>query len=177
MLKPHPFTVEDFAVMIDAGLFHDQRVELIDGMIIDMSPANPNHEFAIDIVSENLFRAFVDRARVRVQNAVDIELPEWLPHPDVVLVERKDYSKVRPRPEDVFLLIEVANTSLKLDLGRKREIYAKVGVKDYWVADVNAEMWTIHRNPEGESYKTVFELPFGEAFALLAFPDHAQAWL
>ena len=93
----------------------------------------------IDVISENLFKAFVDRARVRVQNAVDIELPEWLPHPDVVLVKRQDYSKVRPKPEDIFILIEVANTSLRLDLGRKRDIYARVGVKDYWVADINGE--------------------------------------
>ena len=135
MLKPHPFTVDDFAVMVDAGLFHDQRVELLDGMIVDMSPANPNHEFAIDMLNEKLAHTFYGSALVRVQNAVDIELPEWLPHPDVVLVKRKDYySKARPKPEDIFLLIEVANTSLKLDLGRKREIYAKVGVKDYWVA-------------------------------------------
>ena len=177
MLKPHPFTVDDFAVMVDAGLFHDQRVELLGGVIVDMSPTNPKHEFAVDVLNENFVRAFVDRARVRVQNAVDIELPEWLPHPDVVLVKRKDYSEMRPKPEDIFLLIEVANTSLKLDLERKREIYAKVGVRDYWVADVNADMWTIHRDPENENCKTVFELPFGEAFALLEFPDHAQVWL
>ena len=177
MLKPHPFTVDDFAVMIDAGLFHDQRVELIDGMIVDMSPANPNHEFAIDRLNARFSHTFYGRVFVRIQNAVDTELPEWLPHPDVVLAAHKDYSKTRPKPEDILLLIEVANTSLKLDLGRKREIYAKVGIKDYWVGDVNAEMWTVHRDPEGESYKTVFELPFGEAFALLAFPDQVQVWL
>ena len=177
MLKPHPFTVDDFMVMVNAGLFEDQRVELLDGMIVDMSPSDPKHEFAIDVISENLFKAFVDRARVRVQNAVDIELPEWLPHPDVVLVKRQDYSKVRPKPEDIFILIEVANTSLRLDLGRKRDIYARVGVKDYWVADINGERWTVHRDPEGERYESVFEVPFGEEIAPLEFPNYAQAWL
>ena len=177
MLKPHAFTVDDFMVMVNAGLFENQRVELLDGMIVDMSPADPGHEFSIDLLSENLFMAFVERARVRVQNSVDIELPEWLPHPDVVLARRQDYSKVRPKPEDIFVLIEVANTSLKLDSGRKREIYARVNIRDYWVADINAQKWTIHRDPEGEQYGTVVEVPFGEVFAPLAFPDDARVWL
>ena len=100
-----------------------------------MSPSDPKHEFAIDTLTEKLAHTFYGRALVRVQNAVDIELPEWLPHPDVVLVKRQNYSKTRPKPEDIFILIEVANTSLRLDLGRKHAIFiARVGVKDYWVA-------------------------------------------
>ena len=177
MLKPHPFTVDDFMVMVNAGLFEEQRVELLDGMIVDMSPADPGHEFSIDLLSENLFRVFVDRARVRVQNSVDIELPEWLPHPDVVLAKRRNYSEARPKPEDIFVLIEVANTSLKLDLGRKRDIYASVGIQDYWVADINAKRWTVHRDPEGERYGTASEVAFGEEVAPLAFPEHAHVWL
>ena len=177
MLRPHAFTVDDFMVMVNAGLFEDQRVELLDGMIVDMSPADPGHEFSIDSLNETLGYVFYRRALVRVQNSVDIELPEWLPHPDVVLVKRQDYSKVRPKPEDIFVLIEVANTSLKLDSGRKREIYARVNIQDYWVADINTQKWTLHRDPEGEQYRTVVEVPFGEAFAPLAFPDDARVWL
>ena len=177
MLKPHPFTVDDFMVMVNAGLFEDQRVELLDGMIVDMSPADPEHEFSIDSLNEILAHTFYGRALVRIQNAVDIELPEWLPHPDVVLAKRQDYSKARPKPEDIFILIEVANTSLKLDLGHKRDIYAKVNIQDYWVADINAKRWTIHREPEGERYGAVFEVAFGEEVAPLAFPKHAHIWL
>lgn len=177
MLKPHTFTVDDFTVMVDAGLFHDQRVELLDGVIVDTSPASPGHECAIDVIAENLTRAFIDRARTRVQNAVDIELPEWLPHPDITLLKRKDYSEARPTPRDIFVLIEVTNTSLELDLGHKREIYARVGVEDYWVADLNGETWFIHREPEGEGYDTILELPFGEAFAPLTLPDVTHVWL
>lgn len=177
MIKPYTFTVDDFAVMVEAGLFHDQKVELLDGVIVDMTPASPGHEFTIDVISENLMRAFVDRARVRVQNAVNIELPQWLPHPDIVLMKRKDYSKARPTPEDVFLLIEVANTSLALDKGQKRTLYAQVGITDYWIADLSRRTWIINRDPEGQSYKTVEEVPFDREVALLAFPDEAQIWL
>ena len=177
MLKPHPFTVDDFMVMVNAGLFEDQRVELLDGMIVDMSPADSRHEFTIDKLVKKFYRALPEDILLRAQNSIDIDLPEWLPHPDVAIVRSKDYLQMRPSPEDTLLLIEVANTSLKLDLGRKREIYAKVGIEDYWVADVNAEKWTINREPEGERYQITFEIPFGKEIAPLAFPEHAQAWL
>jgi Uma2 family endonuclease len=177
MLKPHTFTMDDFMVMVNAGLFHDQRVELLDGVIVDMSPSDPHHEAAIDEIAENLFRAFVDRARVRVQNAIDVELSEWLLHPDVTLVKRKDYSAVRPRPDDIYLLIEVANTSLELDKGRKRDIYAQTGIKDYWIADLTTQTWLVHREPEGQRYTVVQEILFGQALAPLAFPDEARVWL
>ena len=177
MIKPYTFTVDDFAVMVQAGLFHDQRVELLDGVIVDMSPASPGHEFTIDKLNEQLSHVFYGRAFVRVQNAVNIGLPEWLPHPDIVLVKRKDYSEQRPTPDDIFLLIEVANTSLALDKGQKQAIYAQVGVKDYWIADLSSKTWLINRNPEGETYKTVEEVPFGQEMALLAFPREAQVWL
>jgi|FLYL01.1.fsa_nt_gi Uma2 family endonuclease len=177
MLKPHAFTVDDFMVMVDAGLFHDQRVELLDGVIVDMSPADPHHEAAVDEIAENLFRAFVDRARVRVQNAVDLERSEWLPHPDIALVKRKDYSAVRPKPDDIYLLIEVANTSPELDKGRKRDIYAQVGIQEYWIADLSTPTWLVHREPEGQRYKAVLDIRFGQALAPLAFPREARVWL
>jgi len=177
MIKPHAFTVDDFMVMVQAGLFQDQRVELLDGVIVDMSPADPPHEFAVDQLIERLYEAFLGRVLVRVQNAVNIELPKWLPHPDVALVERKNYARARPKPSDVYLLIEVANTSLALDKGRKREIYAQVGVKEYWIADLDDETWIVHRDPEGDTYRTVFQVPFGQALAPQGFPGDAGVWL
>ena len=177
MLKPHPFTVDDFMVMVNAGLFEDQRVELLDGMIVDMSPADPAHEYLIDILVKRFYKRLPQDVLVRAQNAIDIALPEWLPHPDVTALEPNNYLRLRPKPANVLLLIEVANTSLKLDLGRKRDIYAKVGIRDYWVADINAKRWTIHREPKGERYGTVFEVAFGEEVAPLAFPEHAHVWL
>ena len=177
MLKPHPFTVDDFMVMVNAGLFEEQRVELLDGMIVDMSPADPAHEYMIDELVRRFYRLLPEDILVRGQNSIDIALTEWLPHPDVTVLKPKDYLRSRPTPDDVFLLVEVANTSLKLDLGRKRDIYASVGIQDYWVADINAKRWTIHRDPEGERYRTAFEVAFGEEVAPLAFPEHARVWL
>ena len=177
MIKPYTFTTDDFKVMVEAGLFYDRKVELLDGVIVDMSPASPGHEFTIDKLNKQLSHVFYDRAYVRVQNAVNIELPEWLPHPDVVLVKDKDYSEERPTPDDIFLLIEVANTSLALDKGQKRAIYAQVGIEEYWIADLGSKAWLINRDPEGEVFKTVEEVAFGQEVALLAFPNEARVWL
>lgn len=177
MLKPHPFTVDDFMVMVNAGLFEDQRVELLDGMIVDMSPADPNHEYVIDKLVKAFYRALPDDVLIRGQNSIGINYPEWLPHPDIAIVKPNDYTRARPTPDDTLLLIKVADTSLRLDLGRKREVYADVGIQEYWVADLSSDTWMIHRNPKGERYGTIFEVPFGKAVAPLAFPDDARAWL
>jgi Uma2 family endonuclease len=83
-------------------------------------------------------------------------------------VSKKRYGQNPPKVEDVYLIIEVANTSLDSDLGKK---YASVGIQDYWVADLGSENWFIHRNPVGERYMSVSKLPFGSSFAPLAFPE------
>ena len=163
--------------MVDAGLFHDQKVELLDGTIVDMTPASPRHEFVIDRLVEKFYEVFLGRLLVRNQNAINIELPAWLPHPDVVLVKKKDYSVLRPTPDDVYLLVEVANTSLHLDKGQKREIYASVGIKEYWIADLSRDIWIINRRPEGDIYREVKELSFDTALALLDFSDDVHSWL
>ena len=177
MLKPHPFTVDDFMVMVNAGLFEDQRVELLDGMIVDVSPADPAHEYTIDKLVKRFYRLLPQDVLVRVQNSIDLALPEWLPYPNIAVIKPRDYLRSRPQPSDVFLLIEIANTSLQLGLGRRREVYARANIKDYWVADINAQRWTVHRNPEDEHYQKVFEVAFGETLAPLAFPEEAQVWL
>ncbi len=102
MIRQHVFTVKDFRAMTEAGLFIDQRVELLAGVIVDMSPANPEHEDSIDELGERMVTAFSNRARVRVEKAFDIDDDYWLPHPDIVLAKRKRYGDNPPKPEDIF---------------------------------------------------------------------------
>jgi Uma2 family endonuclease len=177
MVHQHIFSVKDFRIMAEAGLFVDQKVELLDGVIVDMSPATPEHEDTIDELGEKLIVVFSTRARVRVEKAFDIGDDYWLPHPDVVLAKRKRYGDNAPKPEDVFLIIEGANTTLGDDLGKKLKAYASLGVQDYWVVDVKAKKWLIHREPSGDKYLSVTELSFGSSIAPLAFPEDAHVWL
>jgi Uma2 family endonuclease len=140
MLKHHTFTVDDFTLMAEAGVFNDQNVELLEGLIYDMSPANPDHENNIDELHERFVHIFGQRARVRSQNALDISDPYWLPHPDIMLLKRRNYSKQRPKPEDVLLLIEMANTSFVSDTKIKLEKYAR-GQYEQAAMDCSSQSW------------------------------------
>lgn len=177
MLEQRTFTVEDFTTMADAGLFVNQKVELLDGVIYTTRPANPNHEAIIDELHELFVQVFADRARVRSQNALDIADPMWLPHPDVMLLKRRSYRKTRPQPADVLLLIEVSNTNLTADTGQKLAKYAAARIQDYWIANLKAGEWLVHRDPVATRYRSVTRVDFVEPLAPLAFPEDALVWL
>lgn len=177
MIRQHVFNVKDFRAMTEAGLFIDQKVELLNGVVVDMSPANPEHEDSIDELDEKMQRVFSAKARVRVEKAFDINDDYWLPHPDIVLAKRKRYGDNPPKPEDIFLIVEVSNTTLTEDLGKKLKRYASLGIKDYWVANIKEKVWLVHREPSTETYLSVTRVPFGQNLAPLAFPDDAHAWL
>jgi Putative restriction endonuclease len=142
-----------------------------------MSPATPEHEEDVHEIREKMDEVFRKRARVREEKAFDIGDDYWLPHPDIALVKPKRYGDNAPKAEDVFLIIEVSNTTLTDDLGKKLKTYASLGIQDYWVANIKAKKWFIHREPSGDKYLSVTELAFGSSFAPLAFPNDAQVWL
>jgi Uma2 family endonuclease len=177
MVHQHLFSVKDFRVMAEAGLFVDQKVELLDGVIVERSTATPEHEEDVHEIRERMDEVFRGRARVREEKAFDIGDDYWLPHPDIMLVKPKRYGDNAPKPEDVFLMIEVANTTLSDDLGKKLKTYASLGIQDYWVVNVRAKKWLIHREPSGDKYLSVTEMTFGTEFAPLSFPEDAHAWL
>jgi Uma2 family endonuclease len=177
MLKYHTFTNDDFMLMAEAGVFDDQNVELLDGLIYDMSPATPGHEDYIDELVNTFAQVFAGRARVRCQNALDIGDPYWLPHPDVMLVKNRRYGKKRPTPEDVLLVVEIANTSFATDTKLKLQKYAKAGIKDYWVANMTKRVWLVHRNPSRGKYRSIQTISFDKPLAPLAFPKDAEVWL
>jgi Uma2 family endonuclease len=177
MLKYHTFTNDDFMLMAEAGVFNDQNVELLDGLIYDMSPATPGHEEYIDQLHERFIDMFGKRVRVRSQNGLDIGDPYWLPHPDVMVLKRRNYGKNRPKPEDVLLLVEIANTSFATDTKLKLQKYAKAGIKDYWVANMTKRVWLVHRSPSRGKYRSIQTVSFDKSLATLAFPEEAHVWL
>ena len=177
MLEQRTFTVTDFMTMVEAGLFTDQKVELLDGVIYTVSPANPNHEDVIDELHERFVQAFADRARVRSQNVLDIRDPLWLPHPDLMLLKRRSYRQTQPQPDDVLLLIEASNTSLAAATGGRLETYAAAGIREYWVADLKTSEWLVHRDPVADRYRSVTRVDFSEPIAPLSFPEDAAVWL
>lgn len=100
-----------------------------------------------------------------------------MPHPDVILLKRRSYRKTRPQPADVLLLIEVSNTSLTVDTGQKLAKYAAARVQDYWIANLKAGEWLVHRDPVATRYRSVTRVDFAEPLAPLAFPEDGLVWL
>jgi Uma2 family endonuclease len=150
------------------GTFEDERIELLDGVLFPMSPPAPPHSSAIDLLNVILVRALGDRARVRVQNpfaASDISEPQ----PDLLVAPLGDYRK--EHPSEALLVIEVADSSLAIDRGRKRRIYAERGVPEYWIVDVAAERVEVYREPSDGVFAISEIRTKSDSITLLRFPD------
>ncbi len=153
------FTVEEVQQMLDAGLFAGQRFELIDGDLIDKMGQNPPHAQAIRLVHRWLAK-ILDPGRIEMQLPIQAGGPDqkWsLPEPDLaVLPERQDdYHFRHPRGEEVLLAVEVSDTTVRYDQTGKRDLYARAGVREYWVLDLGERQLTLHRNPANGKYSEV----------------------
>lgn len=149
------FTVEDYYKMADAGIIRpEDRVELIKGEIIKMSPIRSRHAAAVDILTELLISQLRKQYAVRVQNPIRLE-NQTEPEPDLLIAKfRKDrYRSRHPRPDDVYLIIEVADSSLEYDREVKAALYAEAGIPEYWIVNLEDEQLEIYRQPEAGKYR------------------------
>jgi Uma2 family endonuclease len=139
--RRHRISVHDYHRMAEVGvLAPDARVELIEGEIIDMAPIGKDHQSIVDQLTRTLVRAVGDRAIVRVQGS--IRLDNWSePEPDVVLLApRADFYRSEfALGTDTLLVVEVSDTTLRYDRDVKVPLYARHGVREVWVVDVNAD--------------------------------------
>ncbi|MHC5543265.1 Uma2 family endonuclease [Singulisphaera rosea] len=168
-------TLGQFDEMIRQGIFlprEDHRVELIHGEISPMSPIGPPHDSAVDRLTEWSFESLPRGAAwVRVQGSFGIPLLDSAPQPDVAWLRRNDYSSRRPTPEDVFLVIEVADSSLEKDRGEKARLYAAAGSREYWLVNLPGRSLEVRRNPQALSYHSLEVLRPGQEARPLAFPQ------
>ena len=171
VLSTYRFTVDEYHRLREAGILdEDDRVELLNGDLITMAPIGGEHRTLVDSLNL-LFASQVgnDRYRIGIQNPISLDLHSE-PQPDVVLYA----SSVRgrhPRPEEIFLLIEVADSSLAYDLGPKLTAYARSGIREVWVVDATRHRVLVHRRPAGELYQERFEAAAGDTLFVEAFPD------
>ena len=171
------FTVQEYYQMAEAGILGpDDRTELIDGEVILMPPIGDPHAGNVDRTNYTFGRAFADVAIIRIQSHVRLGEHDQ-PEPDLALLRpRADfYTTSSPTPADVFLLIEVAVTTLRYDRNRKAPLYARAGIPEYWLVDVNAATLTIFRDPSPDGYRSEQTLRRGDRIAPLAFPDRVIA--
>ncbi len=154
-LKRRLISVEDYHRMIDAGILGPQdRVELIEGQIIEMAAIGSWHAAYVDKIDTLLKKLLGEEAIVRTQNPIQI-VAFSEPEPDVAIVKpRKDfYAMQHPKPSQVYLIIEVADSSLDLDREVKLPLYAAAGVPEYWILNVNAQEIEAHHTPICNTYK------------------------
>lgn len=157
-------------------LFPLARYELIQGELIDKMGQNPPHALVIAILTELLSRAFP--GRVRIQSSIGLPEPDCHysePEPDVVLLRRnvREFSDRHPGPDDIALLIEVADSTLDTDRSVKSRLYARAGIAEYWIIDIPNRRTFVCRRPAGDEYLSVEILASGEPLEPLAGgPDH-----
>lgn len=166
ILNPiHRINVEQFHRMIDAGVFSDgDRVELIDGEMRDMTPIGPPHGGLANDLNLLFTTSLAGTAIVSVQGPLVLDDGTEV-YPDLlVLKQRGDgYRKSNPTAEDALLVIELADSSLTLDLGVKLAKYARAGIRRYWVFDIKNRTLHDHRDPDrfGRRYRQLHSLDEG----------------
>jgi Uma2 family endonuclease len=158
--RPHRLTIDDYCRMAEVGVLSpDDRTELIEGEIVDMPPIGSRHAAAVILLTKRLIQALGDSADARAQAPVRF-LPRSEPQPDVAVVwHRADgYREAHPTAQDVLLLIEVSDTTLRYDLEVKASLYATHGIPEYWVVDLVNRRVVRHRAPSGARYTQIDEL-------------------
>ena len=165
------FTAAEFERMARAGVFEeDERLELIDGDIVVMSPIGPGHGMCIALLNRRLVLGLGDRGLVWLQSSARMALRS-MPQPDLAILRPRSYRHANPRPADILLVVEVADSSLRYDRTRKLALYAAAGVAEYWVVSVDGEWVEVYRSPQGRGYGEACRAGRGETIAPLAFPD------
>lgn len=157
-LATRSWTRAEYERAVDRGVLdEDDPVELLDGELLFMSPENPRHIATTDLIVDRLRRVFGRGFVIRVQHPLALG-ERSLPEPDVAVVAGKPRDFLQAHPTMALLVVEVADSSLRRDLGRKARAYARAGIADYWVADVRRRMLHVHREPTTEGYQRVTKL-------------------
>jgi Uma2 family endonuclease len=174
MSLAYRFTLEQYERMIDGGVFVEdgQRVEFLRGEIVPMSPIGVPHARIVNYLTRwSASATSPDEVVISVQNPILVPPNDSAPEPDLAWV-RPSSGEYHPRPDDIFLIIEVADSTIRLDTVVKAAIYAEAGIEDYWVVDISSRVVHVHRRiAEGRKYSTINMSRPGDVLRPLAFPQ------
>ncbi len=148
-------SVNEYHKMIDAGILHpSEKVELIKGEIIEMSPITPRHAGIVNLLNSIFSHHGYGKIVVGPQNPIELD-PYSEPEPDIVIAKyRKDhYTLAHPKPTDVLMVIEVSVTTYPYDLETKLPLYAKAGIPECWIINIEEEQIEVYKTPIGNTYK------------------------
>lgn len=157
----HALTVDDVYAMLEAGILEENsRIELLDGVLVEMSPQGPPHAYALrHLMMLGFPVAAAAGLELSVQGPLDVGSRISLPEPDFAIVPKTSIDR---HPSGAVLVAEMGNTSLRMDLGPKARIYATAGVPEYWVLDVQRREIVVHREPSGDGYVSIERVGAGD---------------
>jgi Uma2 family endonuclease len=171
--RKHLISAEEYLRMGEADVFApDARLELIEGEIIEMAPIHPPHSGRVKKINELFVQRAGGRAIVSVQDPLIIS-GRSVPQPDLALLRARSdyYTKSHPVVADVFLVVEVADTTLRFDLRTKVPLYARCAIPEVWVLDVNEGAIHVFRELGDGAYRSAFVARVGERVACAALPE------
>lgn len=165
------WTREDYERLAESGFFHpDERVELIDGIIYEMSPQTSRHSSTILAAQEALQRAFPEGFSLRIQMPLDLSAHSK-PEPDLAVVPGHWRDYLNAQPTTAVLIVEVSDSSLGLDREAKRMLYAEAQIPEYWILDTKAKQLEVCRHSGNGDYRSRTILTPGDSITPLAAPD------
>jgi len=167
------FTVAEYHRMGEAGILgEDERVELIEGEIVQMAPIGPRHVGSVININRLFVTRLGDRAVVSPQNPVVIP-PRSEPQPDLLLLRPRavSYSRELPTSQDVLLAVEVADTTVRFDRLVKARLYARAGIAEFWLCLAMNGAVEVYREPRPDGYAGVTVHSAGDVASPFAFPD------
>ncbi len=153
------WTRAECAVLEASGILDQQNLELIDGELIDKAGKKRPHVNALVKMTVWLLKVFRED-RVNPETPMDMapeDNPSNEPQPDLIVLNRPsdEFKSAPPQPDDVALVVEIADTTLRFDLTVKAGLYARAGIAEYWVLDLNARRLIVHREPDPAGYRSV----------------------
>ena len=176
LLPRHKLTVDHYHKMAEAGILTTlDRVELIEGELIDMAPIGSQHATRVDYLTRLLVKQVSDDHWVRVQNPVHLGKHSE-PEPDIAIVRNRRYSKAHPTPKDVLLLIEVADTTVQYDRDIKIPLYARHHIPEVWLLDLPRGRLEIHLQPGKQGYRQILLPDLDETISPSLVPE-VSVWI
>jgi Uma2 family endonuclease len=167
------FMVGQYHQMIESGILTDRdRVELLNGEILEMSPVGRRHAACVDRLTELLILRLASKVIVRTQNPIRLS-DDSEPQPDIAILRRRDdfYARGHPQPDDIFLVIEVADTTIEFDREIKIPTYAQENISVVWLVDLNAEVVEVFQEPTTQGYGNCQQFQPGQMLTIPNFPE------
>ena len=164
------FTVDEYYEMARVGILKpDERVELLDGEIILKEPKSVAHSWCVIRLS-NLVGSWSRQAYMGVHDPLRLNNRSE-PEPDIVVIRHDAPHNRHPGPSEALLVVEVADTSIRVDRGQKRRMYARAGIFEYWIVDLTADRIEVYRDPVRSRYRSVMLLRPGDTISPIFAPD------